>query len=86
MRRQGFSEGSLCSLTGSTIPLARDAAARERTKDPRPSLAERYPTKAGYVAVVAEAADRLVADRLLLPADAQRFKDAAAQADLGATP
>ncbi|HEY2817288.1 MAG TPA: alpha/beta hydrolase domain-containing protein, partial [Casimicrobiaceae bacterium] len=38
--------------------------------DPRPSLAERYPTHADYVAKVTAAANSLVAQRVLLPQDA----------------
>jgi hypothetical protein len=75
--RQGFAEGALCSLAGSTVPLARTRAERLAANDPRPSIEERYPTPGAYAATVAEAADRLVADRLLLPADAARIKAAA---------
>lgn len=79
LRRQGFAEGALCSLAGSTIPLARTRAERLAANDPRPAIEERYPTPASYAATVAEAADKLVAARLMLPADAVRIKAAAAQ-------
>jgi hypothetical protein len=82
LRRQGFGEGALCSLSGSTIPFAKTRAERLAANDPRPSIEERYPTPGSYAATVAEAADKLVAARLMLPADAQRIK-AAAAAQLG---
>jgi Alpha/beta hydrolase domain len=73
LRKSGFGEGALCGLTGSTIPLARTRAEREAFGDRRPSLEERYPTKTAYVAAVRSAAERLVGDSLLLPADAERL-------------
>jgi len=45
--------------------------------DPRPSLQERYPTHANYVARVTAAANSLVARRLLLPEDAAFLINAA---------
>jgi hypothetical protein len=70
VRRAGFSEGDSCDLTGSFIPFFKTQAERIAAGDPRPSLAERYPTHADYVAKVTAAANGLVAQRLLLPADA----------------
>jgi hypothetical protein len=46
-------------------------------QDPRLSLAERYGSHAAYVQKVAEAAQALVAERLLLPEDATRYVDEA---------
>lgn len=83
LRKTGFAEGAICGLTGSTVPLARTKAEREATKDPRPSLEERYPTHAAYVEAVKAAADGLVRDRLLLPADAARIVEEAEAADIG---
>ena len=40
---------------------------------PRPSIAERYPSKEVYVAAFKKAADNLVAQRFLLPDDAARL-------------
>ena len=62
--------GELCDRDGSFVPFARDAAERARTGDPRPSVMERYGSKEGYVAQVRQAAEALVAQRLMLPADA----------------
>ncbi|MDO9707057.1 alpha/beta hydrolase domain-containing protein [Paracraurococcus lichenis] len=69
-----------CDREGSLFPFALDAAARAASGDPRPSLAERYPDAEGYVAAVRAAAAALVADRLLLPADAEAYVTAAQQA------
>ena len=84
LRKSGFGEGALCGLTGSTIPLARTRAEREASGDRRPSLEERYPTRAAYVAAVRSTAGRLAGERLLLPADAERMiQQAEAQDALG---
>ena len=52
-------------------------AEREAADDPRPSLEERYGSREAYVAQVRRAAAALVAERLLLPADAEAFIAAA---------
>ncbi|HEU0156641.1 MAG TPA: alpha/beta hydrolase domain-containing protein, partial [Stellaceae bacterium] len=63
----------LCDRDGSLIPFARTPQERSLAGDPRPSLAERYGTHEAYVARVKAAADALVAERLLLPADAADY-------------
>jgi hypothetical protein len=69
-RRPGSGgDGQLLDMLGSTIPLARDREERERTGDPRPSIAERYADRAEYLALVRAAAERLVAERHLLAED-----------------
>ena len=70
IRKAGFSEGDSCDLTGGFIPFFKTKADRDAVGDPRPSLAERYPTHADYVAKVTAAANRLVKQRLLLQQDA----------------
>jgi hypothetical protein len=70
VRKAGFSEGDSCDLTGSFIPFFKTQAERVAAGDPRPSLEERYPTHADYVAKVTSAANKLVSQRLLLPEDA----------------
>ena len=52
LRRAPFAEGEDCALTGQFIPFARTRAERLASGDPRPSLEERYPTHADYVAKV----------------------------------
>ena len=63
----------LADRDGSFIAFARTKAEREAAGDPRPSLHERYGSKAQYVDRVRQAADTLVADRLLLQDDADRL-------------
>jgi hypothetical protein len=70
VRKAGFSEGDSCDLTGAIVPFFRTLAERQAAGDPRPSLQERYPTHADYVAKVTAAANSLVSRRLLLPDDA----------------
>jgi hypothetical protein len=72
LRRAGFAEGALCSVTGSTIPLAETRAERGASRDPRLSIEERYATHADYVEQVSEAVERLVSERLYLEEDAER--------------
>ena len=69
VRKAGFSEGDSCDLTGGFIPFFKTQAERTAAGDPRPSLAERYPTHADYVAKVTAAANALMAKRYLLPED-----------------
>ena len=68
-RKDRFENG-FCNLQGSFIPFAATQAERGAAGDPRPSIAERYPTKDAYVAAIREASARLVAARFLLPSDA----------------
>ena len=71
----------LCDRDGSYIPFAKTKAEREAASDPRPSIEERYGSRADYVAKVRAAADALVRDRLLLPADAAAYVRAAEASD-----
>ena len=71
VRKTGFSEGDSCDLLGAFIPFFRTKAERLAAGDPRPSLEERYPTHESYVEKVSAAAAKLVADRFLLPQDAE---------------
>jgi hypothetical protein len=72
----------LADRDGSFIAFARSRAERDAADDPRPSLEERYGSRDAYVTQVRAAAAALVADRLLLPEDAERFVQAAAEAEL----
>ena len=81
VRAAGFAEGDLCGVNGSTIPFPRTQDERTASGDSRLSLEERYPGgEAEYVARYGEAADALVAERYLLPADAETLKASAAAA------
>jgi len=84
--RAGRFEGGMCNLQGSFIPFAPDRAAREATGDPRPSLAERYPDQAAYVAAFRAGAERLVAQRFLLEEDARALVAAAERNGIAAVP
>jgi hypothetical protein len=70
IRREGFSAGDACDLVGSYLPFAVTKVQRGATGDPRLSLEERYGTLANYIALGTAAANSLVAQRLLLPSDA----------------
>jgi Alpha/beta hydrolase domain len=71
----------LCDRNGTYAPFARTRAEREASGDPRLSVAERYGSRAAYVAKVKAAADALVGERLLLPADAARYVREAERSD-----
>ena len=66
---EGGGEGQILEYLGSTLPLARTAAEREASADPRPSLSERYASRDAYLAEVRAAAGRLVEARHLLAED-----------------
>ena len=51
----------LVSLQGSFVPFPLDAAARERTGDPRRAILERYESREQYLALVEDAAEPLIA-------------------------
>ena len=70
LRREGFAEGAQCAGAGSFIPFAADAGERQASGDPRLSIEERYPSHDAYVSAVAQAANQLVRERLLLQRDA----------------
>ena len=63
------------------ISFARTRSEREAAGDPRPSLEERYGSRESYVARVEATAAALVADYLLLSADAAAYVKAAKECD-----
>jgi Alpha/beta hydrolase domain len=73
----GFYKGKECNFAGGMIPFATTKAERTATEDPRPSLEERYGSHVGYVAAVATAAKKAVAEGFLLPADEKSLVAAA---------
>jgi len=73
LRLPGCAERDLASLNGSYLPFAKTAAQRQGSGDVRPSLQERYRSRAQYVRAIALAAQRLVEQRLLLEEDADRY-------------
>lgn len=59
----------ISSMVGSYIPLARTAAERKKSGDPRPSIEERYASREDYLGRVSEAALKLASEGYLLEAD-----------------
>ena len=59
----------LSSMQGSYIPLPRTRADRERTKDPRASIEERYQSRDRYLELVSAAAREMVKQGYLLEED-----------------
>lgn len=72
-----YPAGEIADRDGSCLPLPVDRAAREASGDPRPSIAERYTSGTDYVARVQAVVSQLMAERLLLPEDAERYLDRA---------
>ena len=68
-----YPRAEIADRDGSCLPFAVDKAARVASGDPRPSIAERYGSGADYVAKVKAAAETLVAERLMLAEDAERY-------------
>jgi hypothetical protein len=68
-----FPEGEICDRDGSYLALAKTRAEREARGDPRPALAERYPSQAAYVGQVEKSVGELVKARLLLREDGDNF-------------
>jgi len=77
LRAAAFGGPDGCESAGQTINFPTTAAQRTATGDPRRSVAERYTDHAGYVAAVTAAANALRDRRLLLPADATAYVNAA---------
>ena len=72
-RPQGAAEKAMAAVNGSYLPFAKTRAERLKKGDPRPSIEERYGSRARYVKLVALASQRLVEERLILEEDADRF-------------
>ena len=77
LRRDAFGENDGCEANGQHVAFATTKAERAASGDPRLSLEERYGTHDGYVTAVTKAAEKLQQQRLLLPADAQRYVESA---------
>jgi len=68
----GIFKGQEQNLAGGYLPFAKTKAERVTKGDPRRSIEERYPNLWGYFYDAMQVANKLVADRYLLPEDAQR--------------
>lgn len=80
--------GTLERWAGRSWPFPRTEEERTRHMDPRPSVLERYPNKADYLAEVAESLLELHRQRFLLPEDVTVLLNEAAEQDfaIGALP
>ena len=67
--RSGPQADDGCESSGQYIPFAKTQADRLATGDPRPSVAERYPSFVGYHHKIRHALDKMVKRRLLLCED-----------------
>jgi hypothetical protein len=81
-RATGYGPTALYPLQGAVVPFAPTEAARKEANDPRPSIEARYANDKAYVDAVKKEVAREVAERLLLPEDADRAIEAAKQARL----
>ena len=81
-RAAGFGQTALYPLQGAVVPFAPTEAARKEASDPRPSIEARYANDEAYVDAVKRETAREVAERLLLPEDAERAVEAAKQGKL----
>ncbi|WP_080236886.1 alpha/beta hydrolase domain-containing protein [Spirosoma rigui] len=80
LRRSDFGGDDGCEGAGQSIPFQRTKADRLLAKDPRLSVAERYPTHEAYVAAVRKSVQQLVGQRFLLPEDGDVYiRDAQAR-------
>lgn len=77
LRAAAFAGPDGCESSGQTLNFAPTKAERLAAGDPRKSLEERYQRKDKYVEAVDRAARKLVQQRILLQADADRYVDAA---------
>jgi Alpha/beta hydrolase domain len=71
----------LADREGSFVAFARTRQEREAARDPRPSLEERYGTREAYVAKVRAAAEALIAECLLIAANAEAYVEVAKACD-----
>lgn len=71
------SPDTLLAMAGAYIPFPATRAERERTKDPRLSIEERYGSKDGYLAKVRESANSLARERYILADDVEAIVQAA---------
>jgi hypothetical protein len=72
MRTRGQARGYTLKLDGAYMPLPDTPEERKATRDPRRSVLERYPSKEAYVAAIKAAAEKLVAEGLMLQEDVDR--------------
>lgn len=69
MNERSGPANELAALTGSFLPFARTRADRERAKDPRPSIEERYKNKEAYLDLISKSANDLAAKGYIIKED-----------------
>jgi hypothetical protein len=69
----------MLSMIGSYIPFARTKAEREKSGDPRPSIAERYATRDAYLRQIRAESQKLVESGYLLNEDLPRIEARASE-------
>ncbi|MCS7023698.1 MAG: alpha/beta hydrolase domain-containing protein [Bryobacteraceae bacterium] len=67
------------SMIGSFFPFAKNKAERQKRGDPRPSIAERYPSREAYLAKIRQAAAGLVRSGYVLETDVPLLEQRAAR-------
>jgi hypothetical protein len=72
-----YPAGEIADRDGSCLPFPVDRTARQASGDPRLSIAERYKSGADYLARVQAVVSQLLADRLILPDDAEAYLERA---------
>jgi len=72
-------QDELTDFFGSFIPLPRTTVEKRETRDPRPAIRSLYTNREDYLDESAAAADRLIEQGFLLPADRDRVLDRAAE-------
>jgi hypothetical protein len=72
--------GELCYLDGMALPFAKSAAERAAAKDPRPSMAERYQDRAGFLSRIRSAARELQRRGFYLEEDVEKTVNRASRA------
>lgn len=77
LRIRGQGHGAMHLFTGSYLPLPQSIEEREITRDPRPSILERYADAAAYRSAVEVACRALIEERFVLDEDLDRVVEAA---------
>ena len=75
-------EGMLARWVGSSWPFPRTTEDRHKSNDPRPSVRERYHSRAEYLARIMEAVTQLRQQGFLLQEDIPRIRERAAERQL----
>jgi hypothetical protein len=83
LRAAAFAGDDLCDASGQKLAFGQTQAGRLAIGDTRLSIQERYPSHGAYVSAVAQAANNLRQQRLLLGEDVERIVEAAGESAVG---